>query len=150
MRKLGISPGDITFIYNYNSPDTFVVFIAALLIGSVPACIRHDLPLEETKRLVSIISPKIIFVAPELLSLLEEVVKLISSQALIVVFGITDKYMRFSEFLDETSDQNNFHPHKAVNVKDTALILFTSGSTGLPKAACISHYRYLLIAREMR
>ena len=60
----------------------------------------------------------------------------------IVVYGDkvdVDKYTPFNNFLKEHQEETSFVPVKIKDVGRTAIIFFSSGTTGLPKGICNSH-----------
>lgn len=61
----------------------------------------------------------------------------------LVVFdhlGSSGDHTKFSEFLRPSEEEEDFVPEPPASLKDTAVIFFSSGTTGFPKGILISHY----------
>lgn len=89
--------------------------------------------------------PKLIFCIPQSVELLEQVIKETNQNCKLVVFGETSKHLPFKNFLRPRPEEKDFEPKIADDMFDTAFILFSSGTTGLPKAVCLTHYGVLYI-----
>nr|CAI5822326.1 unnamed protein product [Callosobruchus analis] len=89
--------------------------------------------------------PKIIFVSQEALKDFETcIVKAQVKPAYIVVFGDSKgKYISFDDFLKPQVNGKQFKVYETNNPKKTAAIMFSSGTTGLPKGICLNHYTLL-------
>lgn len=90
--------------------------------------------------MLSMVKPKFIFVGPESEQLIESAILEAGLNTEMVVFGDTDNHIPFSEFLISTGNEEAFEPTPVDNVRDTAIIFFSSGTTGMPKGIMTSHY----------
>lgn len=84
-----------------------------------------------------------VFVTPNAIAKISEVLGEINNGTEIVVFGETDKYLSFSTFLVESDEEHDFRPIEIENIHEVGAIFFSSGTTGLPKPTCLSHYSML-------
>lgn len=92
-------------------------------------------------------APKILFCEEELESTAEEAIKSAGITAEIVIFGKTDRNVSFSDYLVEREPESSFQIHPVTDVKSAACLHFSSGTTGFPKAVCVTHYA-LMFGRE--
>lgn len=150
MRSIGIRPNDVITICSNTNMDCFIPLYATFFLGAIPANIVPNLPLSDVIHLMKLVSPRIIFVSPEAVKLIEDTLRELKMNTKIVVFGETNKYIRFSEFLLPHPEETKFVPYEVTNIKDTALIAFSSGTTGLPKGVCLSHYGLVGLLHQIK
>ncbi|KAK4877747.1 hypothetical protein RN001_010253 [Aquatica leii] len=143
MRCLGITPNDIVTTCTFNHLNSCVPYLATLFLGAKIANFDPTLSLQDIVRLMRQVMPKLIFVIPEAFDLIKSAVKELNEPVHIVVFGPSDEHTSFCEFLEPSKEESEFKPHETVDLKDTALILFSSGTSGLPKGICINHYGFM-------
>ncbi|XP_023311197.1 4-coumarate--CoA ligase 1-like isoform X1 [Anoplophora glabripennis] len=142
LKEKGITKDDIVSSCTYNHKNSIIPFIASLFLGIKTAHFDPSLSHLDTIHLLKLIKPKIIFVALESLPLMEKCLNESQVNTELVVFGESEKYSNFDEYLDPSTDEDKFRP-VVVDVLETAVIMFSSGTTGLPKGICLSHYGIL-------
>ncbi|CAH1119888.1 unnamed protein product [Phaedon cochleariae] len=149
LQQRGLTKDDIVILCTNNHKNSCVPFIASLFIGVPVASLDPSLSVMDTSHLLREVKPRIIFVIPKALELIEISLQEAGAESDIVVFGKTDKYTDFSEFLEPCEDEAKFVPAPVDNLQETALILFSSGTTGLPKGILIHHYALLAQANTV-
>ncbi|KAJ3664401.1 hypothetical protein Zmor_008576 [Zophobas morio] len=142
LQNRGVISEDVVVLCTKLTLDNVVPIVASFFLGAKLANLDPSLSVRQTTHLLSLVSPKIIFVEEESLGLIEESLAFANLKAEIVVFGKSSKYSTFSEFVKPQENENKFKP-TSVDIHDIAVIFFSSGTTGLPKAICHSHHSFL-------
>ncbi|CAH0547550.1 unnamed protein product [Brassicogethes aeneus] len=143
LQNIGIKKDDVIAIIGPKHVHSVVSFISGHFIGAIPTCVAYDYPENNIKSILKSIKPKIIFTDSKCLTFLKEYLHDISLSVKFIVFDDCVEGFSFSDIVKLQSDEENFEPVKIDNIKNTAILYFSSGSTGLPKPICISHYAML-------
>ncbi|MDA8403388.1 MAG: long-chain fatty acid--CoA ligase [Desulfobacteraceae bacterium] len=159
--SLGIKKGDMVAILSENCLEWIVTDMGALGIGAVVVPVYTTLVAEEVKYIVENSESKVIFVEnkmqlDKILSFVDEV----KSLEKIVVFNNRDaknshpEVISFEELLASGKDGIEkpalFETLAAeVAPEDLATIVYTSGTTGVPKGAMITHKNIMAVIRSL-
>lgn len=143
MRSRGINHESVICINSYNHLDSGIPFIAAQFLGAKTCSLDPSLSEQLTLHLVKQMNPDIFFVVSECVETLEKVLKELGWNRTIVVYGPSEKRNPFEEFLQPKEDEDSFVPYQTENLRETAVVMFSSGTTGLPKGICLSHLTLL-------
>lgn len=123
---LGVAKGDRVAVLGLNHLGYLELYFAAPLLGFIPTLLNHRLSEAELKGLLEYTQPKVLFHTPDFALLAQQLhPQTYPLEAL--------------QTLPE-GELPSFIPH----LEDPALLLFTGGTTGLPKGALIP-YRQLLV-----
>ncbi len=128
LREQGVVHSDRIALLSENRTEYLELQLAAARIGAIVACQNWRLAPAELQHCISLVTPKLIVVSPRFapgLSALD------LGGAGVIVFG--DDYDATVDALAMDTIVTEVDP------EDGLVILYTSGTTGLPKGALISH-----------
>ncbi|HRI64120.1 MAG TPA: class I adenylate-forming enzyme family protein [Polyangium sp.] len=132
----GIQPNDRIAVLCRNRHEYFELLLAASKVGAIVAALNWRLLGQELEHCVNLVSPKMVFAAQELVGALGRV-----NDADLPKIVIEERYERL------VIENAGAYPDKRFDPETGLVILYTSGTTGLPKGALISHRA--MVARGM-
>ena len=133
----GVGEGDRIAILSENTTEFLDLFFAAAKIGAIVAPQNWRLTNTELEHCLDLVQPKIIFVSNRFR---ENLVASIHGRYLDIQFG-----EGFENFIEAGANRD---PEAEIDSEEGLLIVYTSGTTGLPKGALIS--QQALIARAQQ
>ncbi len=131
MMSNGIKKGDRVAMSGKNSPEWATVFFASMLAGAIACPMDYALHNTEIANLVKTAKPKMIFVDEEKYDWFAK------NRLGPKVFSLSPKYPK--TFVYKLPAPKKTAEYPELSDKDTAAILFTSGTTGKPKGVMLSH-----------
>jgi len=134
----GVARGDRVAILSENSIAFVVIMLACARIGAMAACLNWRSTAAEVQHCLGLTTPRVLFVSRQFAHLMPAD----AHGAHIVELD--------SGFAPLLARQAAHAPEVEVASEDGLLILFTSGTTGRPKAAWISHRAMIARALLMR
>ncbi|KAH7981260.1 hypothetical protein HPB49_022785 [Dermacentor silvarum] len=135
LASLGFRPGDMAGIHCETSLDAMVAFYGTAFAGGSTVFAKASLTAREVNYDFKETKPCIVFCDEENAAKTEEACKTIPSVKTLVVFGQREGMVSFSTI--RRSPQAASLP--SVDPESLLAVLFSSGTTGLPKAAMLSH-----------
>ena len=130
LTSLGVGPGDRVFVLGFNSPEWVINFWAIVSVGAVPVLANAWWSPQELEHAVNLLEPALVLAD--------------TRGARIVPAGVRTGPWGAPE--NAGGSERSIDPSGAEN--DSAVIIFTSGTEGHPKAVELSH-RSLLSGLQM-
>lgn len=138
----GVSRGDRVALLSENRPEYLEVLLAAARLGASVACQNWRLSPGELAHCIELVSPRVLIVSPRHAERVAGVERRADSS------GRPNPYILLGEpYESALASATPYEGDDAAEPEDALLILYTSGTTGLPKGAVISHRAEL--ARNM-
>ena len=134
----GINSHDVVALSGSKSLFTFGCMLACLKIGAVYSILDPESPVERLRKILSTCSPKLLIGENDFLNRAAE----ITTQLKI---AIADKGS--SELAVKSYDEHNLIQTRNITGSNPSYIMFTSGSTGFPKGAVMTHANVLNLIR---
>ena len=129
----GVGPGDVVGIMLRNSPEPVLLMLAAVKCGAISGMLNYNQRDDVLKHSLGLLSASVVVSDTEFVEHITE------------SGADTDGLLTLDELirLAATAPTTNPATTSAVLAKDKAFYIFTSGTTGMPKASVMTHYRWL-------
>lgn len=139
LKKLGVQKGENVGLLLPNCPEFIISYLGIACSGSTVVPINPTLTVEELTYILNDASVKTLITFQSLEPLLEVLTTKITDLKNIIVTPETTKldWIPFSKLLEE-SDEKSL-AEESISSEDVAAILYTSGTTGKPKGAMLTH-----------
>ncbi|XP_031621711.1 4-coumarate--CoA ligase-like 7 [Contarinia nasturtii] len=140
LQKRGYHSKEVFGIVAKNSHHLAPIVFASLAIGSAVNSLDPSFGKTELLHMLKIITPTLIFCDVESYDLLKECLVELKNDAKIFTFGgSTDDSEQVENLFVETHNEAEFVPVEVDGENDTAIIVCSSGTTGLSKGVTLSH-----------
>ncbi|MEH7235023.1 long-chain-fatty-acid--CoA ligase [Bacillus sp. JJ1562] len=149
LMKMGLKKGDCCAVLFYNRAEWLEIHHGLAKAGIIMVPINFRFTASEAKYVLNNSKAKAIIYEASFSELVEEIKEDTPSLAQYVGLGIKDNAINYEEWLKSSSSN---HPAVDVRENDPLLIGYTSGTTGFPKGAVITHRNlvtnHLVFAKE--
>jgi fatty-acyl-CoA synthase len=131
----GVGHGDVVGIMLRNSPNAVLAMLATVKCGAVAGMLNHHQRGDVLAHSVGLLNATVILSEKDLVDAIAESGAELDPGVVVTIEDF--------EKSAETAPTGNPASASAVLAKDTAFYIFTSGTTGHPKASVMTHYRWL-------
>jgi crotonobetaine/carnitine-CoA ligase len=146
----GIAQGDVVATLMYNSVDHACIWLACIKLGAVFASLNVSLAADELSYSLNDTGAKMIVVDHELLDGYQRARQRFAQQPIEVLWrapdGVGDDFQPFERLLAG----NNVLPPADIAPNDPMAIIYTGGSTSMPKGVLVPHLYYIAAALRYR
>lgn len=141
----GIGKGDCVGLFLQNRPDFLALWLGITQAGGVVALLNTNLTGSSLAHCIQIAAPKHIIVGANLADGLATALPQLTIPAQVWSHGGDQaSFLRIERAVEQyPGDKLDPGERRSVRIEDRALYIFTSGTTGLPKAARVSHGRLM-------
>jgi len=129
----GVGRGDVVGIMLRNSPNAVLMMLATVKCGAIAGMLNYHQRGEVLAHSLGLLDAKVFVAESDLVDAVDE-----SEWS-----GVAPTTIEEMERLAATAPTTNPPSASAVLAKDTAFYIFTSGTTGHPKASVMTHKRWL-------
>src|SRR6202012_5887214 len=129
----GVGRGDVVGIMLRNSPNAVLMMLATVKCGAIAGMLNYHQRGEVLAHSLGLLDAKVLVAESDLVDAVDE-----SGSS-----GVAPTTIEEMERLAATAPTTNPPSASAVLAKDTAFYIFTSGTTGNPKASVMTHRRWL-------
>jgi fatty-acyl-CoA synthase len=129
----GVGHGDVVGIMLRNSPESVLLMLATVKCGAIAGMLNYHQRGDVLKHSFGLLDAKAVIADTDLVDPINE------SGADTIGLMTVEELQR----LAATAPTGNPATTAAVLAKDKAFYIFTSGTTGMPKASVMTHYRWL-------
>ncbi|MDT5136460.1 MAG: fatty-acyl-CoA synthase [Mycobacterium sp.] len=133
----GVGPGDVVGVMLRNSPTAVVTMLAVVKCGAVAGMLNYHQRGDVLSHSLGLLKARVLIAESDLVSAISESGGTTGSQTGDVL--TVEDLEQFAV----TAPATNPASASTVRAKDTAFYIFTSGTTGYPKASVMTHYRWL-------
>ncbi|KAK6159099.1 hypothetical protein DH2020_006413 [Rehmannia glutinosa] len=136
LHNLGIRKRHVIMLLLHNSPEFAFAFLAAALIGATATTANPNYTAAEIKLQAQISKPTLIITHACYVEKVKRFADELGTKIITIDPPPSPKIIHFSEL---TKSDEKLLPAVEIHADDTAALLFSSGTTGLPKGVMLSH-----------
>jgi acyl-CoA synthetase (AMP-forming)/AMP-acid ligase II len=147
--RQGIQPGDAIGINIENRTECLIAVLAVVKTGAIAAMINTSQRGEALLHSINLVKPKMMLIGEEQIETMASVIESLDTQLHTQLHYLKDTGAKscpdfYQDMAIVTAGQSTENPDttQKIQMKQPCFYIFTSGTTGLPKASVMSHYRW--------
>ncbi|KAJ0170214.1 hypothetical protein K1T71_014142 [Dendrolimus kikuchii] len=152
LTRMGVKKDDVVAIFSENRKEFWGAVIGVACAGAVLTPINTAYVGDEMRHVLKISKPKYMIISPAMYKTHEKMLRSIDCIKKFIVFGNERYPITFSYDALAIADgremkdikYENFMPVDVKGQTDTLLIVYSSGTTGLPKGVMLTHLNVIL------
>lgn len=131
----GVRRGDVVGLLATNERDTLLTTLAIVKLGAVAGLLNHHQRSEVLAHSLGVLGSRLVVVADDCGDALDSAGDAAAHAPVLT----------FAELREQAEGQEETDPAVTAQItgRERALFIFTSGTTGMPKASIMSHFRWL-------
>ncbi|MAD46591.1 MAG: long-chain-acyl-CoA synthetase [Oceanospirillaceae bacterium] len=145
----GVRAGDSVGVMLENRPETLIAVLATVKLGAIAGMLNTSQRGEVLEHSINLIQPKVMLIGEEMLDHMATVERSLPMSLKAQLYYVADTgqrecpghYLNLDDAITGMPD-NNPTTTREVRMHQPCYYIFTSGTTGLPKASVMSHYRW--------
>jgi long-chain acyl-CoA synthetase len=135
LRSAGVGAQDTVAFVDKNGPEYFEVAFGIAKLNAINVGVNWRLTPAEMRHIINDAQAKVVVVGPEFVPHIKAIEPDLETVSTIVVLGEHDRWTSYEAWL---ADQTEADPNVVPAPDDVAFLIFTSGTTGLPKGAMMT------------
>ena len=139
LSQLGLQPGRRVAYMDVNTPALIQTYLACTQLDAIFVPLNYRARAQEISQMLQTCQPSLLFAGSRYQDLIASVTQDAPSIQHVIALeeAPTNDWLSFDDLLSSASDHELHFP--ASTDADTSLLLFTSGTTGAPKAVMLTH-----------
>ena len=141
----GLGKGDTLCLLMPNRAEYLSIWMGIAKAGAATALLNTNLTDAALAHSIRIVGARTVIVEATLLPRLLAACRLLDGDIEVIVHGEAEGYARIEREVERFSEASLSEAERpALTINDKCIYVYTSGTTGLPKAANLNHYRVQL------
>jgi fatty-acyl-CoA synthase len=141
----GLGKGETVCLLMSSRPEYMAVWLGITHVGGVVSLLNTNLKGQALAHCINIVEPKHIIIAAEFADQFATARPYLETNARVWSHGHSPEFPRIDAEIESLpADALSPSERRPLSIEDHALFIYSSGTTGLPKAANINHYRLML------
>ena len=138
LQDAGVQPGDAVGLMSHNTIDMLLAMLATVKLGAISGLFNYHQRGDVLAHSIAVMQPKIVLVEDALLEEFATAGPLADGVQLLPISALKEQAHALPVVAERNPEETARIPSHA-----KAYYIFTSGTTGMPKASIMSHHRWL-------